>query len=354
MALRVLAGEPDDPTAGAEVTLTVETGKGRWDGHGAPFVRLVGGEGKRKILIGQVRVEGTRLSVIINAVWSEETRWHEVPWQDDYLGDTLKHPRHAVPDGERAAEVVAKAVAEGSRSAVGGLRDLRYEMERQVAELVAPRGDGLRSGAKPGSAKTLRLVMVQLVELSTAFSRARDRARECLREYAWRPNDRAKRHVEAIDVELSDEVTRLQSLLGSVSTFAVAQEGEAQSRFNMLAAAAAAGLGLPALILSLYGADTYLPFTWDTAWRALVPIAVTVSTAAAVILRRMPGGATAKHYRTAAGLVAGLIGMLLLAGLVAPATEGDGLRTPGQPGGTSSTTGHPPTSTTAPEPPPSR
>ncbi|MCX2947724.1 hypothetical protein [Lentzea sp. NEAU-D7] len=349
MALRVLAGDPEDPNYGAEVTLTVETGGGRWDGRGAPFVRLVGTEGDRKILIGQARVEDTRLSVIISAVWSEEGRWHEVPWQNDYLGDTLKHPRHRVPADEHAAEVVAKAIAEGSRSVVGQLRDLRYAMERQVAELLAP-----RSGGQPRSATALRMVMVQLVELSTAFSRARDRALECLREYTWQPNDRAKRHVEAMDVELSDEVTRLQSLLGSVSTFAVAQEGEAQQRFNMLAAVAAAGLGLPALILSLYGADDYLPFTWDTAWRGLVPIAIALSVAAAVILRRMPVQATAKHYKAAFGLIAGLIGILLLAGLVAPPKADGGRRTPDQPGGTSSTTGRPPASTTGLEPPPSR
>ncbi|WP_447006847.1 hypothetical protein ACRAKI_10425 [Saccharothrix isguenensis] len=62
----------------------------------------------------------------------------------------------------------------------------------------------------------------------------------------------ALRHCEAMDVELAEEVARLQSLLSSMSTFAVAQDGVARQRSTM-AAAAAAGLGLPALVLSLWG-----------------------------------------------------------------------------------------------------
>lgn len=306
--MRVLAGDPVDPDLGVEVTLTVETTGQRWDGCGAPFVRLVGAEGRRRILVGQVRAESTSLTVVISAVWDENGGWHEDQWRDEDLGDTLKHPAHQIPDDpERAAARIAKAVAEGSREAVAKLRGLRYEMERQVADLLAQRRN-----------TALRMVMAQLVELSTAFSRARDQAREAIREHQWKPNAEAERHFVAVDSELADELTRLQSLLNSVSTFAVAQEGEAQQRFNMLAAAAAAGLGLPALILSLYGADDYLPFTWDKAWRALLPIAAALSLAAGVILHRMPGRTTAKQYLAALGLITGLIVMLLVAGLLAP------------------------------------
>ncbi|WP_157984476.1 hypothetical protein [Lentzea terrae] len=212
-------------------------------------------------------------------------------------------PAHPIPESGRAG-VIAKAITEGSRNAVADLRGLRYEMERQVADLLAQR-----------KSTALRMVMAQLLELSIAFSRARDHARVTLRESKL---PAVLRHCEAMDVELGDELTRLQSLLGSVSTFAVAQEGEAQQRFNMLAAAAAAGLGLPALILSLYGADIYLPFTWDKAWRALAPIAGVLTLAAGIILHRMPGRTTAKHYLAALGLITGLISVLLIAGFLAP------------------------------------
>ncbi|MFS8098731.1 hypothetical protein LFM09_16490 [Lentzea alba] len=297
--MRVFAGDPADPDLGAEITLTDDVAE---DAVVAPFVRVIGTPGEREIVVGEARVEAGKIALAVHAAWREDGGWHQTPWRHKDLSDTLKHPAHPISDG---APTIAKAITEGSRNTVAQLRDLRYEMERRVADLLAQR----RSTA-------LRTVLAQLVELSMAFSRARDLAREAIRERRGTPA--ALRHCEAMDVELAEEITRLQSLLGSVSTFAVAQEGEAQQRFNMLAAAAAAGLGLPALILSLYGADDYLPFTWDKAWRALVPIAVTLSLAAGIILHRMPGRTTAKQHVMAFGLVAGLIGMLLVAGLLAP------------------------------------
>lgn len=62
-----------------------------------------------------------------------------------------------------------------------------------------------------------------------------------------------------------------------------------------------------------------LPFTRDTAWRALAPIADALTLAAGIILHRMPGRTTAKHYLAALGrLIASLIGVLLVAGFLAP------------------------------------
>ncbi len=297
--MRVLAGDPADPDSGAEVLLTDHVEGAALT---APFVRLIGARGQRRIVVGEAHVQPEKIALVVQAAWYETGGWHQESWRPEDLGDTLKHPAHRISDGELT---IAKAITEGSRNTVAQLRDLRYEVERQVADLLAQR----RSTA-------LRSVLAQLVELSMAFSRARDHAREAIREH--RGNAAALRHCEAMDAELGEEVTRLQSLLGSVSTFAVAQEGEVQQRFNTLAAAAAAGLGLPALILSLYGADDYLPFTWDRAWRALTPIAVVLSLAGLMITHRMPGRTTAKQYLAALGLIAGLLGMLLVAGLLAP------------------------------------
>lgn len=247
---------------------------------------------------------------------------------------SLAEPAHLVDGEPRMAVVtVAKAFAEASRNEVTRLRGLRYELERQVADLLAQR----RSTA-------LRSLLAQVIELSMALSRARDHAREAVRDglgialwdvdtyrhnrgevvgstRPWTETHRAAlRHCEAMDVELAEEVARLQALLSSMATFAVAQDGEAQQRFNMVAAAAAAGLGLPALILSLYGADSFLPFSFDRAWRALLPIALTALLAVGVVLRRMPGRATWRHYVIAVGLVALLVCVLLVAGLLAPTT----------------------------------
>ncbi|SFQ97396.1 hypothetical protein SAMN04488564_101441 [Lentzea waywayandensis] len=298
----MLAGDPADPNLGARVTVSV--GVEGLAGFCVPFVRVTAGK-SRRILVGEVRTDGAQIDVLVRAAWSEHGGWHQEPWHGDGIAELLRHPAHAVGDGSPRAGVIAKAIAEGSRNAIAELRGLRYEMEQRVADLLAQRENTV----------LLRPVMAQLVELSMAFSRARDHARDTIREVR---DPGVVRHCEAMDVELGDEVTRLQSLLTSVSTFAVAQEGEAQQRFNMVAAAAAAGLGLPAVILSLYGADDYLPFTWESAWRALVPIIAAVTVAAGVILNRMPGRTGAKHYLTALGLITGLIGVLLLAGFLAP------------------------------------
>lgn len=297
----MLAGDPADPDLGVQVAVqVVKDGLDSLDC--VPFVRVTNG-GVRRVLVGQACTDGERIDVSVRAAWSENGGWHRDPWNGDDVAELLKHPAHPIPESGRAG-VIAKAITEGSRNAVADLRGLRYEMERQVADLLAQR-----------KSTALRMVMAQLLELSIAFSRARDHARVTLRESKL---PAVLRHCEAMDVELGDELTRLQSLLGSVSTFAVAQEGEAQQRFNMLAAAAAAGLGLPALILSLYGADIYLPFTWDKAWRALAPIAGVLTLAAGIILHRMPGRTTAKHYLAALGLITGLISVLLIAGFLAP------------------------------------
>ncbi|WP_414636143.1 hypothetical protein [Amycolatopsis sp.] len=313
----------------------------------APLVRLTGEPGRRRIVVGTARVAvdtESRCSValLVQAVWSERDGWHQEAGFHDGTDGTddadhaliasLAAPAHQVTgEPESIAVTTVKAFAEGARETVAQLRDLRYEVERKVADLLAQRRSTL-----------LRALLAEIVELSLAFSRARDRAREAVRDGLWihlwdrgtyylnrgegmeaaRPwtstHRNALRHCEAVDVELADEVARLQALLSSMSTFAVAQEGEGQQRFNTLAAAAAAGLGVPALILSLYGADTFLPFSFDHAWRALLPIAATSLIAVTVTLRRMPGKTSARHFLTAIGLVAALVSVLLVAGLLAP------------------------------------
>jgi hypothetical protein len=297
--MRILAGEPADPDLGAEVTLS----EGLLGGAAVPFLRITSGE-HRKILVGEARTDGESVEVVIRAAWSDVQGWRQSTWSAEDVAGTLTEPAHQVGDREKSL-TIAKALAEGSRNTVADLRGLRYEMERRIADLLAQRGN-----------TALRMLMAQLVELSMAVSRARDVAQEAVRE--GRFTTVIMRHCEAMDIGLGDEATRLQALLSSVSTFAVAQEGEAQQRFNTLAAAAAAGLGLPALILSLYGAEDYLPFTWDRAWRALTPIAGVLTVAAGIILSRVPGRTTAKHYLVALGLIAGLVSVLLIAGFLAP------------------------------------
>lgn len=337
---RPTAGLGDDAEAdavargGAETFLT------------APLVRLLVAPEGRRLVVGQARiavaVDGrTDVTVAVNAVWDEVGGWHQEPAGtvrlDDLLSAALAEPAHLVPDeGGARAVTVAKAFAEGSRNEVFRLRELRYESERRIADLLARR-----------RTVSLRRALADVVELSMAVNRARDQAREALRErmhlWLWhsgvygflgpapdeaiegpappwlRTHRAALRHCEAMDAELAEEDSRLRALLNSMSTFAVAQENEAQQRFNLFAAVAAAGLGLPALILSFYGAEPFLPLnSVDRAWRALVPIAVTVLVAVLFGLRRMPGRRTPRDYLLGLGFVAALLAMLLVAGALAP------------------------------------
>jgi hypothetical protein len=355
----LLAGEPPKPDHGMWATVSVEMASGLNDGSerqaferlgagaflAAPFVRILGERGKRRLVVGQVRVavaadEKAAVTVVLQAAWSESGGWHQVPNSFDHADETvtasLMGPAHYVTgDLRHMAVIAANAIAEGSRNEVLKLRGLRYELERQAADLLAHR-----------KSIALRPLLAGVIELSTAIGRARDQAREAVREGLWiwlwdsdtyernrTENNRAAdapawgsthrtavRHCEAIDVYLAEESSRLHDLLNSMSTFAVAQDGETQQKFNLIAAVAAAGLGLPALILSLYGADSFLPLdSFDRAWRALLPIAVATLIAIAVVLRRMPGRSRPRHYILAAGLVATLVVILLFAGVLAPA-----------------------------------
>ncbi|GLZ39578.1 hypothetical protein Acsp05_32020 [Actinokineospora sp. NBRC 105648] len=88
-----------------------------------------------------------------------------------------------------------------------------------------------------------------------------------------------------MQAQLGEEVAHLSRLLTSMSTISVAQEAEALQRFNLFATAAAAGIGLPALILAFYSAQPYLPLnSFDRTWRALTPIVITTLLAVALVL----------------------------------------------------------------------
>ncbi len=300
----------------------------------APLLRIVVLPEGRHIVVGRVRVSVTaqghttgdpRVDVVVQAAWSENGGWHQESELPGGLAEALfaalASPSHRVPEEPEArVAVMAKAFAEGSRNELARLRGVRYELERRIADLLAQR-----------RATTLRAVLAEVVELSMAVSRARDQAREAdrARLYSWlwcdgepaeaRVHEAALRHCRAMDTELADEDARLHALLSGLSTLAVAQDGEAQQRFNLVAAAVAAGLGLPALILALYGADAVLPLdSWASAWRVLSPIGATALLAMLLALRKMPGRANFRHYVSAFAAVVALVAILSVAGALVP------------------------------------
>jgi hypothetical protein len=313
----------------------------------APLLRVVGEPGRRRVVVGRVRVtaaedEHPRVCLALQAVWSEAGGWHQETEPacaaDDALVASLADPAHRI-GGDTASVVVAmaKALAESSRNEVLRLRGLRYELERGIADQLAGRSD-----------TALRPLLAAAVELATAVGRARDQAVETARSglWVWLWHDEVYRaglphreeaadgsalpewaatyragvrHCEAMDAELAEETQRLHSLLSSMSTFAIAQGSEAQDRFTLVVGVGASVVALPALVLSLYGAAPFLPMdSFDRAWRALLPIGVTALGAALLAIRWMPGRASSRHYAATAAVVAALLAVLLLAGVLVP------------------------------------
>ncbi len=360
-SLRVLGGDPAVPDHGLVATVTSDVDTRLNDGAegaafersgaagflAAPLLRIVGERGRRRLVVGQIRVavpddgEAT-VTLAVQACWAESGGWHHVPDLPDHtdaeLLAALAEPVHLIEGDARAIAVTAgKAFAEGSRNEVLRFRSLRYDLERQLADLLARRQH-----------TDLRRLLAEIIELAMALSRARDQAREAVRDGLWiwlwddetyhrnRPDTiatterpttpawagthrAAVRQCMAMETQLAEEIARLHELLSSMSTFAVAQDGEAQQRFNLIAAVAAAGLGLPALILGLYGAQEHLPLdTADRAWRALLPIAATTLVTTVAALKWLPGGARRRHYLLGIAAVTALLLMLLVAGAIAP------------------------------------
>jgi hypothetical protein len=309
-----------------------------------PLLRLIGDHGSRKLIIGRVRIAvrpdaQPEVTILVTALWSERERWTQandvLAQLDDSLGASLAEPPHPVRGDEQAvAGTLAKAFAESSHNEVTRIRAVRYELERRLADQLANRRQEL-----------MRPLLAEIIELSIALNRARDQARAAIRDGLWLwlcddeayqrsrtagPPDKdtpipdrmqynAIRHCESMSSLLEEETTRLHSLQDSMSTISVAQDAEAQQNFNLFAAAAAAGLGLPALILSLYGAQTFLPFSsFDRAVRALLPVGLTTLVAVMIVLYRMPWRARFRHYLGGFVLVVSLLGVLWVAGALAP------------------------------------
>ncbi|MFI6576167.1 hypothetical protein ACIBFB_10205 [Nocardiopsis sp. NPDC050513] len=366
----VLQGSPPEAGHGVRALLTAraaaDTGEPQHTAPApaqvllaVPLLRVVGPPGRRRVVVGQARVTARehadddaeetsedgvdpQVTLVLNAVWHEARGWHAdhdvAPEVDDELVAALARPAHRIGGDARSVAVdMGKALAEGSRNAVAQLRALRYDLERRIADELAARSD-----------QPLRPLLAAVLELATAMGQARDQASAALRDGLWiwlwddtvydhngqhsdtrvdadtlpdwaSTHRLGLRHCEAMARELEEEVSRLHALLGSMSTFAVAQSTDAQNRFTLLVGVGAAVIGLPALILALYGADAYLPLdSFDRAWRALLPVGATALAAAAAAIRWMPGTARPHHYAVAAVAVAAVLVMLLVAGALTP------------------------------------
>ena len=248
------------------------------------------------------------------------------------------------PGTEHIAAFVAKGLAESARNAVAAVREARYALELQLAQtsVMAP------------AQSTQGSVVAALLQLGIICGRSADTAREAEREglhvfltdspayhsyrrvqdptligdavpattatRSWmRLHDAAVRQCRALYAQMDAEGASVHALLAAAASVSSSREADAQSSFNTLAAVASLGLGIPALVLALYGADRLLPLdTWPRQL-AFIPVAVGLVVATVVAIRRAPVGSHRRAwYVGPAAMLLGLLGLLVLAGLIAP------------------------------------
>jgi hypothetical protein len=269
----------------------------------------------------------------------------EVDRLRELLVTWFRNNPHAIPtDGEGRATVIAKAIAESSRNEVYTVRALRYELERVI-------GANLRRLRT----QELGFVLADVVELTVAVSRARDEATEAWREglSSWRSADAAYhaqrrlqdptlprragarrarrqswfpildagvRQCRAMDHMLTEETTVMHQMLDATASVSVARDAQAQETFTLVATVGGVLIGIPALILALYGATAVLPINMSNAL-VLLPVAA-AGLVAGLLAAFLPGrqrvGKIGRFSTTLIATIAMIILLLLAGSLVNP------------------------------------
>lgn len=318
----------------------------------APLLAVLRLDDRELLAVGQTRVrragKDTSVEVVVDQLWSAELVGDEAEpeaWQsvqdDPDLARALVRFFDRIPHGvpapaNDASVLIVKALAEHSRGSVAELRDRRYLLERRL-------GRHLRREPDVGK---LEVLLADVVELSIAASRARDEARNAVREglWMWRNDDPAYHaHRRLLDPTLvprpgaaeaqgkawfsqydagvrqcinleqqaGEESESLHRLLDAGSTIAVARDASAQETFNLVAIVGAVALGLPALVLALYSASDLLPFREPGRFIVLAPLLL-AGLLSAVLAAYLPGDLPPKR-RFGYALAAVTVTLLVLA-----------------------------------------
>lgn len=326
----------------------------------APLLHVSDLRGRRTVAVGHVTLVvpedgGVAFDVAADSLWvhdDETGAFDELPWERaDHLvaeiGALLADVPATAPADQRVA-ACAKTVCESSRNAVADLREFRYELELALAR---------NSLDATGAGRQVKVVAA-LLQLDIIAGRAADQAREAVREGLWlyvddddayhahrslhdpslasvrpseqtslsrpwmRVHDAAVRQCTEMGRQLEQEHLAVSSLLAAASSISGAREAEAQGRFNVMVGVVSICLGVPALVLGLYGADSVVPFeSWRQVW-AFLPIAV-VLLGSLAIATFSPAGSPVRQGRWLVGsLVLLVLTLLVFAGLVVPAADG--------------------------------
>lgn len=282
------------------------------------------------------------MTVIVRGIWSGERMAGNPAGAITALRSVEDHPRleHAIatalrstgsydPGGHEAqAILLAKGVAEHGRNSVEDLRQLRYAAERHLADSIAdPAHDSVSLPA--------------LIEIGIAAGRSRDIAQRVARAGLWvyRFNDPVyhahRRHMDPTlaprdegDIPLpswfrildagvrqcqmmasylADELEQLHRLIQATASISAARDARAQEHFNFVATIGAVVLGLPALVLAVYGARP--PDHWPWLWVAPVALCGGLAWLVAGLL---PGDERTKDRNRFQSLLAATVTLVLV------------------------------------------
>jgi hypothetical protein len=330
-----------------------------------PLLRVSGEKGHRVVLVGHSRLSVRDVDHV--AVESFVTNaWVEGPEEGEFARVTVAEAStnqqvkaataefnlelpawpDAVSPEDRQMHIAkhAKALAELSRNAVSSVREIRYDLEHRLAHF----------SSKGHSTTSNTPIVASLLELNIICGRAADEAREAVREGLWlhlsdseayhsyrrlqdpsiineaavatpttrswmRLHDAAVRQCLEMRKQLDAESGSARDLMAAAASVSNSREADSQAAFNTLAAVASLGLGIPALVLALYGADRLLPLNTEPRQLAFIPVAAGLLFAAVIAIWRAPKGKSSRIWIFGAiGIILILLTLLVVAGLLAP------------------------------------
>ncbi|MCC9198300.1 hypothetical protein QNO08_01370 [Arthrobacter sp. zg-Y820] len=326
----------------------------------APLLFLTGAEGERSIVVGHVLVAvcpgGVSLEATIVAAWSENGAVHGFALISPEDGDQREETEHltaahlrtrvelpATTDPTPMAAGLAKTLAESSRNTMGAVREVRYALEAYLAQ----------SSKDTHASEQYTDVIAALLQLNIICNRAADQAREAAREGLWvhttdseayhayrklqdpalinehapathltrawmRAHDAAMRQCQEMCRQAEKESESIRMLLSAASSISSSREADAQARFNLLIALLSIGLGIPALFLTLYGANLLLPMnTWPKVG-AFVPVGIALLAAGAAAIWYAPRGSKRRVWLFCGSAVLLVLVFMIVAAIMAP------------------------------------
>ena len=311
------------------------------------------GDGTHDLCVGDVMVtadaDAVTYTVNVAARWQsrpagiDEDASHDATGVAEYLTEMIDDVLPAaarVDDVTHTAARYAKAACEVARNHVVELRELRYTLEQHMA------AESLGHTAN----EHLTGLVSSLLLLDIVCGRAEDRARDAIREGLWayldddeayhayrllrdptilsdaepattrtrtwmRLHDSAIRQCEAMAEQRSAESSAVIDLLAAAVSISGSRDADAQTRLNLLIALVSLGIGVPALILALYGATALLPLETPRQNLAFAPVAAPLVVAGGLAIFFAPKGST-KHIWRVAGIAVIVVAVLLyLAGI---------------------------------------